>query len=273
MMMNKIWKLLLLICFFCAGANWCIAQSGLQVIKKIPTTAHSIHLDQLHQLYLVKANNILLKFDAKGEQQFEYSNSLLGDISLVDVTDPLNIVLYYADYQTIVLLDRNLTELRVISLFDLGFGQVSSIGMANNQTFWLYDENDFKLKRIDRQGKVVFESGDLSLNVGHTIQPIQLKERDNKIFANDPDQGIFVFDLFGQYLYHLDIKNLTAFQVLDGHLIYFEDHQLKSWNLKSRLETTLAQWKAEEKIQQVLVDQQQRFYVLKAEEIGFWKSL
>jgi len=249
------------------------SQSTFEFIKTIPTSAKTIYLDQLQQLYLVKADNTLLKFDAKGEQQFEYSNSLLGDITLVDVTDPLNIAIYYADYQSIVLLDRNLTELQVISLFELEFGQVSAIGISNNQSIWLYDENDFKLKRMDRQGKVVFESGDLSLSLGHTIQPIQLLERNNKIFANDREQGIFVFDLFGQYLYHLKVKDLSSFQVLDQHLIYFEDHQLKSWNLQSKLETSLAQWKAEENIQQVLIDQQARFYVLKADTIEILKSL
>ncbi|MEL6942459.1 MAG: hypothetical protein AAFO82_07310, partial [Bacteroidota bacterium] len=190
------------------------SQSTLELIQSIPTAAKSIHLDQLHQLYFVTLDNRLLKIDAKGEQQFEYSNSLLGDITLVDVTDPLNIAIYYADYQTLVLLDRNLTELQIISLFELGFGQVTAIGISNNQNIWLYDENDFKLKRINRQGKVVLESGDLSMNIGQSIQPAQLLERNNKIFINDPDQGIFVFDLFGQYLYHLDIKKLSTFQVL-----------------------------------------------------------
>ncbi|MEL6720508.1 MAG: hypothetical protein AAFP82_17510, partial [Bacteroidota bacterium] len=147
------------------------SQSTLELIQSIPTAAKSIHLDQLHQLYFVTLDNRLLKIDAKGEQQFEYSNSLLGDITLVDVTDPLNIAIYYADYQTLVLLDRNLTELQIISLFELGFGQVTAIGISNNQNIWLYDENDFKLKRINRQGKVVLESGDLSMNIGQSIQP------------------------------------------------------------------------------------------------------
>ncbi|MEN0050540.1 MAG: hypothetical protein AAF806_25980 [Bacteroidota bacterium] len=240
-----------------------LSQTVFESIKTFPLTAETIHLDQLHQLYLIKTDNTLLKFDAKGEQQFEYSNSLLGDISWVDVTDPLNIAIYYANYQSVVLLDRNLTELQVISLFELGFGQVSAIGISNNQNIWLYDENDFKLKRIDRQGKVVFESGDLSMNIGRSIQPVQLLERDNKIFANDPEQGIFVFDLFGQYLYHLNIQHLSSFQILDKHLIYFENHQLKSWNLQSKLETVLAQWKKEAQIRQVWVDQQERLYVLK----------
>lgn len=250
-----------------------LSQATLQNIKTISTTAKTIHLDQLQQLYLVKANNTLLKFDVKGEQQFEYSNSLLGDITLVDVTDPLNIAIYYADYQSIVLLDRNLTELQVISLFDLGFGQVPTIGISNNQSIWLYDENDFKLKRIDRQGKVVFESGDLSMNIGRSIQPLQLLERNNKIFVNDPEQGIFVFDLFGQYLYHLNIQDLSSFQVLDNHLIYFENNELKSWNLQSRLESSFAKWKAKEDIQQVLVDQQQHFYVLKKDIIEVYEAI
>ncbi|MEM0993343.1 MAG: hypothetical protein AAGI49_09930 [Bacteroidota bacterium] len=255
----------LLVCLFAQ------AQDSLQQIKNMPLAATFIQIDQLQQLYVLKTDLSLIKFDAKGEQIFEYSNSLLGTPSFVDVTDPLNIALYYEDFQTIVLLDRNLTELQSISLFELGFSQVSSIAISNAQHIWLYDETDFKFKKIDRQGAAIFESGDISLGIGNSIRPATLMERDNKLFANDPAQGIFAFDLFGQYLYTIPIKALTHFQYFAQHLIYYQDHQLKKWGLSSKLEQTIIDLSKHKAVQQVIFDQKGQFYLRKAAQVEVWR--
>ncbi|MEM9887146.1 MAG: hypothetical protein AAF849_14730 [Bacteroidota bacterium] len=269
--MNRyIWTILSL-CFLIN--NTLHGQDSLQYVREIPVKSTFIQIDQLQQLYVLQADQSLIKFDAKGEQIFEYSNSLLGTPSFVDVTDPLNIALYYIDFQTVVLLDRNLTELQVISLFELGFSQVSSIALSNNQKIWLYDETDFKFKKIDRRGRVIFESSDTNLGIGKSIHPTVLMERDNRLFANDPEQGIFVFDLFGQYLYSLPLWEVSYFQLFDQHIIYYANAKLKTWGLQSKLEQTLASWKTAAAIHQVVIDKKGHFYLRKENAIEIWEQV
>ena len=96
-------------------------------------------------------------------------------------------------------------------------------------------------------------------------------ERNNRLFANDPDQGIFVFDPFGQYLYTLEVLGLDYFQIFSNRLIYYENHTLKSWGLQSKLEQLIIEWKNNEEVQQIIFNQKGQFYIRKKESIEVWQ--
>ena len=90
-----------------------------QVLKTFPLQATFVSVDALQQLYIATAEGELYKYDKTGEILFEYSNDRLGNIGVVDATNPFNILVYYPDLATVILLDRTLSEIKEINLFSL----------------------------------------------------------------------------------------------------------------------------------------------------------
>jgi len=191
--------------------------------------------DKLRQVYIVTEDNQLIKYNESGKELFRFNNNTLGEIGHIDATDPFNILIYYPDFLTVITLDRTLNITSEFNLYDLDIVEVKAIGMSNDNNIWLYDDVSFKIKKIDRQGKLLEESEDLSMHVAQSIQANFILERENWVYVNDPDIGILVFSNYGQFFKIIDIKELTQFQVIENQLLYSQEGKLFSFHLRSLL--------------------------------------
>ncbi len=189
--------------------------------------------DQVRNVYTVTSTNEVIKYTPTGQIQFRYNNNTLGDLSFIDATDPFNLLLFYPDFRSVILLDRTLSETGAFDLFDLDVIDVPAVGISSDNNLWIYDDIKFVLKKIDRNGAVVQESNNLNLVLGKTLAPNFILERSNALYINDPEVGILLFDLFGNYTKTIDVKGLTQFQVIDQQLIYWQEDKIHVFNLKS----------------------------------------
>ena len=60
----------------------------IQQVSKYVTT------DKLGQVYIVNTNDELIKYNAQGQEQFVYFDRTLGEISLIDATNPFQILVF-----------------------------------------------------------------------------------------------------------------------------------------------------------------------------------
>lgn len=176
--------------------------------------------DKLQQVYIVTPQNEVIKYDKRGKEVFRYNNNRLGHLAKVDVTNPFNILLYYPDYLKVITLDRTLSPVGEFNLIDLGVTNVKAIGLSNDNNIWLFDDLGFRLKKVDQFGKVLLESGDLSLLLNRGFVPNHIVERNNMVYVNVPDTGVFIFDNFGRYLSMIELKEVEEFQVIDDQLVF-----------------------------------------------------
>lgn len=188
--------------------------------------------DKLGQIYIVNLNDELLKYDAQGRQQFLYFDRTLGEISYIDATNPFQVMVFFEDFQTIVWLDRTLNPMSSINLSDFGFFQVNTIGVASDNRIWLYDNTTFQIKKIDSQGQVITESLELN-NLADNLNPNFILEKNNRVYLNNPQTGIFVFDNFGQFIETIPITGLTVFQVLENQLWYYKVTEFYSYHFQT----------------------------------------
>ncbi|MEY2692980.1 MAG: hypothetical protein RIT03_1371 [Bacteroidota bacterium] len=80
----------------------------------------------------------LTKTDDK--QVWQYKNPSLGTISQVILTNPLKIVLYYENFNTVVLLDNQLNEIEKVNLSAINTPIVASaVGLAEGNKLWIYN--------------------------------------------------------------------------------------------------------------------------------------
>lgn len=78
-------------------------------------------MDKLHQIYVITPDNNIIKYDENGDILYRYTNNYLGAPSLIDASNPIQILVYYPGLQTIVTLDVTLNEISRTNLVSFGF--------------------------------------------------------------------------------------------------------------------------------------------------------
>lgn len=206
------------------------ADSPFESMLQIPLSAQYFESDKLGQSYVFTSDNEVVKYNLQGEETYKYSRNTAGELQFIDATDPFNVLLYYADFGEIVTLNRTLNETSTINLLDLGYQDVGVLAMSNDNNIWLYDPNDYKLKKIDRIGAVILESMPL-INIVEGINPHMIVERDNQLFMSDKS-GILVFDPFGKYIKtYSSLAALGRFQIIDSRIVYQKGGDFYSFDL------------------------------------------
>jgi len=201
------------------------------LIKSIAFTDVQMTTDNLGNAYVI-AGNQLIEFDSNGKPKATYGEKNLGTLRAVDASNPFKVMLFYPDFAQISILNSKLGLESTINLRNIGITQPSLICNSNNEGYWIFDLQDFQLKKIDLNLQVRFESGNLSQALGYSILPNFMVEADRSVYLNDPESGIIVFDQFGTYFKTIPIKQLKSFQVLGDELLYTENLRLKSFHLK-----------------------------------------
>jgi hypothetical protein len=114
-----------------------------------------VGLDNYNSLYYIK-DQVLYKDDH--QTLYNFNELQLGDISSVDIINPLNILVFYSDLNTVVLLDNHLNEIERIN-FNMSseFTNVSHAGIAGKNQLWLFniDTQQMELYNYRSQRKIV----------------------------------------------------------------------------------------------------------------------
>lgn len=207
------------------------AQREYQLVKALPVEATLLTSDRLGYGYAVNQKQELLRINKKGEVSFKYSNNALGTISAVDANNPLKILVYYADYSTIVTLDNTLSQTGRMNLLELGSNPISAAAVALDNNIWIYDAVLYRLRKIDGNMNVFRQSEDLNALIGKPVRANFVLERDNFVYLNDPEIGILVFDAYATYIKTIPLYGLNSFQKMQDRLLFFKEGKLFGYHL------------------------------------------
>lgn len=208
-------------------------EKDFDLIKSIHCNGDYITSDKLGNIYIVE-EHILWKFDENGKLLKSYSSIDAGNISSIDASDPLKILLFYQDFAIIELLDNTLSlSGSSIMMGNYEYGQATLACTSYNNAFWIYDSDSFRLIRFDNNLQIKNKSIEIINIIEEEINPDYIIEIGNHVYLNNPETGVIVFDRYGAYLKTLPFKGLKSFQLIDDVLIYFNKKALKSFNLKT----------------------------------------
>ncbi len=137
---------LLVICQFS------IAQS-LAPVNKNPLVAEKfVGVDNYKNTYFVK-DRVLHKQGPDGN--FIFNDLQLGRISSVDIINPLKVIAFFQDTNTVVLLDNKLNEIERINFNNLPqFLNVSMATNAGNNSLWLFNVDTQQLELYNYGSKL-----------------------------------------------------------------------------------------------------------------------
>jgi len=229
-------KLLHFISFLMMLSATGIAQSDTSflLIKKIKGDIADFAVDNLDNIYVLNSRNQLKKYDAKGDSAGIYNDvKKFGQASLIDVSNPLKVLLYYKDFATIVILDRFLNVRNIIDLRKQNIFQVKVVGQSYDNKIWLYDELENKLKKIDEEGKVTQETPDFRLLLGQALSPTRIFDENKYVYIYDPMLGIYVFDYFGTLKNNIMIQQWQNLKVAGKYIFGSRSDTLFRYEISS----------------------------------------
>jgi hypothetical protein len=227
--LRLLWLLLSLTC-----AGLVRAQEAWDLLYRTEGQIRFLAVDPLQQLYVVTPDNAVWKYDAEGHLQYRFNNNTLGNLALLDVRDPFNVVLYYPEFQRILILDRTLNVQQTYNLWETGLYRPPVVCLSADHQLWVYDEVSFRLRKLDRQGRIILESEDVNLWWRRTPAPSALLVWQQQVLLYDPAEGLYVFDNFGQLQQHIPEKGFDSVSFSGREeLVVTREGRWYLWELRS----------------------------------------
>lgn len=205
-----------------------------ELLKSVPVTdARLMTTDEMGNVYLVRGDNSLIRYNLDGDSTGNFRSIQNGDLTWIDATNPLRVLLYYADFAKIILLDRMLTPKNDLDLKKIGIFNAPAVGISVDGRIWVYDFNNARLKKIDDQLNATNTSNDMRIESGTVPEPTCIIERDGRVYLCDAAKGIYTFDRFASYINTLEIRNVSRMQAFGSQLVYRRGDTLNAYDLKT----------------------------------------
>jgi len=225
------------LCICASVANPVLSQaqsdSVFQYIKSIKGSFTYFNVDNLDNIYLLNSNQ-LKKITAAGDSVAVFNDvKKYGNPSFIDVTNPLKALLYYKNFSTVVVLDRFLTVRNTINFRKQNIFYVNNVTLSYDNYIWIFDEEDFKLKKIDEEGKLLQATTDWRLLFDSVPAPVKIVDKNNYVYLYDPEKGFYIFDYYGGFKNRLTFLNWTNIEVTGNTVYGFSNNNLYSYELKS----------------------------------------
>ena len=221
---------LLLSCFTAALFNSGIAHAQLKQVAKIDTLAKAVYADNLDNVYLLSDKDELLKYDAKGKLKWRYSNNRFGKLHSVDVSDPLRVVLFYADFQQVVVLNNNLNEITSYSFARSSNLMVSAVASGNNNSLWIFERTTNSLIKLSSNFTEDVRSASLFQLFDEVVEAKKIMASDQYVFLQRKSNQILQFDRFGAYVRELPIDSLSDFNITSNVIAYVNGGNLTKYH-------------------------------------------
>jgi hypothetical protein len=216
--MNKLVSIVLVFLVFTTGIR-SQGDTTFALVKTISGDIVDFTVDNLDNIYILNSRNQVKKLNANGDSVAVYNDvKKFGQATLIDVSNPLKLLLYYKDYTTVVVLDRFLNAVNVIDLRKQNIFQVKAIGQSYDNKIWIYDELESKLKKIDEDGKLLQETPDFRLLLGQAPTPLKIFDENKFVYLYDSIKGVYVFDYFGALKNNIMIEHWQNFKVAGKYI-------------------------------------------------------
>lgn len=215
-------QLIIFLLFFYGLSTACLAQTiKATLIKSENITADDfVGYDGFGNCFYIK-NNVLFK---KTERALlNYQNLALGKIKKVDILNPLKVVVFYEEFNTAVLLDKQMNEIQKID-FSINETPIiaSAIGMSGQNQLWLYNSLNQQIGLYD-----IASNQFKSLGVPIKENLLFYQTNFNNFDWIDKQNQWYSCSIFGRVINNGKFENKNHIQILDKNtLIYSKENAL-----------------------------------------------
>jgi len=193
-----------------------------------------LEVDHLGNSYTIEGDE-LKKFSSEKKLVSNYSDPLLGEISSIDVSNPLRLLLFYKEFNQVLYLDQTLTPISdPIDLYTYSDNETQLCCNASSGGFWIFNKDDNQVFQISKQGEVINKSSLLSsfLKDGFPSKMIEFQE---KLYLLSPLGGLLILNKFGRFLQKIPLSGISDFCFNNHNLFYLKN---KTWFAYTPFEQT-----------------------------------
>ena len=196
-----------------------------RIQKTYPGDVTDFSVDNLGNIFIVYQNGQLKKMSQLGDSLAVFNNVRRnGKLHSIDVSNPLKILLYYQDFNTVVILDRLLNPRATIDLRQFNLFRVKTIGQSYDNNIWVFDEIENKLKRISDDGRTLDQFTDFRILFDSTPSPQYIIDQNRQLYLYDSLKGVYIFDYYGAFKNRVQLRGWTDFSVINN-FIFGRDSQ------------------------------------------------
>ncbi|NGZ90003.1 hypothetical protein [Psychroflexus maritimus] len=260
--MRKLTHLFFLVFFSFLTVN--AQQYTAELITKKPLDVGQFHgVDQKGNLYYERKGNLIKFFD---DEELEFRDLQLGKIHYVDYLNPLRLLVFYKEANTVVFLDNRMNELDRINFnFLKNNSNFDFVSMANDNSVWTFNIDVNELQVYDHRRKKILarsipiydqvllqksnfnfcylatENSFLKFNIyGSIIKQFNLKLKafdtyKNRVLLKTQDQGYFLLNSAHE-LIPIDFPEISAeaFFLNDEKIYLYNKKELYIYTLKKQ---------------------------------------
>jgi hypothetical protein len=221
--MNHFLKLLFLFSCFSFSQNIQTTKIGLE--KALYD--RYIGFDEYGANYFVD-QNVFYKQDKI--QTLNFKNIALGKITSIDLTNPLKIVLFYEDFNTVITLDNQLNETNNINFSAIETPIIAhATGIAAQNRLWVFDLQSQKIGLFDYLNNKYNNLSNL------VLEPIKFYTSDfNYFYYTNAKNQLFSCDVFGKISEIETFSSLENFMISENEMIYKTGNNLFLFDLKTK---------------------------------------
>ncbi|MFH6972108.1 hypothetical protein [Flavobacterium petrolei] len=183
--------------------------------------------------YTIK-NNVFSKINTR--DTLEYKNISLGKITKVDLQNPLKIVLFYENFNTVILLDNQLNEIQKINFSESTIPiVVSAIGIASQNQLWIYNSMNQQLGLYDYLNTIY-----KTISVPFTENIKNYFSDFNAFYWIDNKNNWYACDIFGRITNNGKVPDFESIEIINkNQFIYSTNGSLIFQDLEKNQKTEI----------------------------------
>ena len=189
-------------------------------------------VDEIGNIYTVSKDNQITKYDITNNRNYHYDNYSSGELAALDVTNPHKIMLFYKDFQQIIILDNTLSVISEIQLSPQWL--ITAAGYANDGNIWLFDSSTIRFLKINNKGEIVNESFIAKEIANDTISNSKIYDRDNYMYVILGNRKLALYDNQTYFIRTLNLESVAKPSIINNIIYYFspQRNSIMAFNLK-----------------------------------------
>lgn len=185
-----------------------------------------VGVDKYESLYSIDKNVLYKKTDKK---TYQFSALQLGELSSVDILNPLKIVLFYKDLNTAILLDDKLNEIERVHFNQLSdFKTPSFVTKATRNNLWVFNINTQQLEVFDyKQNRVIAHSQPIQ-------QPVLNQQSNFNYCWLLTSSKLMQYNIYGSFIEEYVVENIIDISFYNNYLLILDSEGLQILDYKKK---------------------------------------
>ena len=202
------------------GQDWEVIDT-LVINEKI--TSYSI--DSQDQIYIGTSSGNLHRFNKDGTESEFYCAIANFPVTSLAAWNRLKVFVFYKSPQEFYYLDRFNTFSNSYDLSEYSSELINECTPGVDNSLWVLSSSYNELRKYNLQTKQLIFATPLDIDVENVTH---MRAFQNLVLISDRDEGLYLFDQFGNILTQLEISGIEHFQIGAGSIVFLCDEGIVS---------------------------------------------